>query len=725
MTKKQLIAAALKVAKKYPVFPTNDKKPVWSNAELGIKKGEGGYKIATQDPDEVKRLFSHARATEIAVPMGERSGLICIDVDTYKNPALTKWIQDNNLSGLKTRVHETRSQGRHFIFKWPGSGHRFPATLRQGVDLKGEGGFICFPPTQGYVVINDAAPKKFPLEIVEQALRDKGGATGNTKLTESFNSQPDDDVVAAILDASDLYASLRTLSYRLVGRGIERSLVYNTLTRIMDDSRASSSLHDRHEDWQDRYEKIGDLVDSAIKKQSIADFHEDELAGIMDGPPIMDTSAARPIGPQRETSPDDIEARVAELDQASSLPYLGDSSQTSSGSEYTVMTEAGLHERLIPPLEWLIPGMIPKASTISLGGTSNVGKTRIIAGLVAALSAGDTERMGLPGADGPRTSLWLANEERTDDIARRIKAAARQHNSYADTPIVVRGKDHGLLRLVALNEIGTPELDEQNVAAVVAEARRHSAELIIFDPYVTLSDAMDENSALSAAMLTKAFLLISNLTGATILHAHHTPKDRSKDEDWYRGSSGAWRGSGAIYSGLDCGFTLSHWMPKNREQRKKWKQNYLDERLSRWIVLDTGKIREGMPLEPIIFELVGQEMAEGEGMEIGVCRLADAHQAENSLLHSSADALGAEELARVLITTLGMGSFSMAEAHKAMNGHELWADVVKLTDKHTARFLDWYETPISVEDGTVQLVHAPDADTTGRWTFIIKEHDDG
>ena len=49
---KDIVKAALVVAKDYPVFPTSDKIPCWSNAQLGCAKGEGGYKVATQDPKQ-------------------------------------------------------------------------------------------------------------------------------------------------------------------------------------------------------------------------------------------------------------------------------------------------------------------------------------------------------------------------------------------------------------------------------------------------------------------------------------------------------------------------------------------------------------------------------------------------------------------------------------------------------------------------------------------------
>jgi hypothetical protein len=153
-----LAEEALRVALDYPVFPTDNKKPCWSNAELGVKKGQGGYKIATQDPERVKELFSHRGATEIAVPMGEMSGLICVDVDIHKAdsiPGLQDWFEGNWPLLNSTLIHRTRSDGLHFIFKHPGDIGKLPATLRDGVDLKASGtGYICWPPTSGYQVIS-------------------------------------------------------------------------------------------------------------------------------------------------------------------------------------------------------------------------------------------------------------------------------------------------------------------------------------------------------------------------------------------------------------------------------------------------------------------------------------------------------------------------------------------------------------------------------------------
>jgi hypothetical protein len=211
---------------------------------------------------------------------------------------------------------------------------------------------------------------------------------------------------------------------------------------------------------------------------------------------------------------------------------------------------------------------------------------------------------------------------------------------------------------------------------------------------------MDENSATSAAMLTKAFLLISSLTGAAVIHAHHTPKDRNKDGDWYRADSGAWRGSGAIYSALDCGFTLANWMPPGGEARKRWKQKFLEDELGRFIVLDTGKIREGRPLVPVVYELVGEELP--EGFEIGVCRVSSASEAENVLQHSGDDAYLAGELAYQICEEMGEGVHSIKEIHgRGVLGWPLTDGDV--TAARYDRIRELFTDPVSSELGMIRV----------------------
>ena len=713
----ELIRAALAVAKKFPVFPTANKRPCWSNKELGVGRGEGGYKSASQDPERVKELFSHRNATEIAVPMGERSGLMCVDVDLYKMPELEKWVSDRLKTLGDTLSHKTRSGGLHFFFRHPGNGYRMPATLRPGIDVKAAGnGYVCWPPTEGYAAVNKNTPRAFPEKLFEEALKEKGG-TGSLRVGSSFNSATNTELIDAIQSATDLYPALRSLSYRLPTQRSDEGAYLTVeeqidiLQNVMQSSVAASASHPRNDDWNDRFGKIEELVISANEKVRGAAMNEGAAKILAEGGSFIDRermiATPRPIGPQREPTLGDVEQLVAEA----------------SPSAFTEYTGQSLDKTKIAPISWVVPGMVPESGTLSLGGTSGVGKTRWVASLLLLGAAGKLDLMGLPSAK-PFASLWLANEERVDDIGRRLKAVLRQHGLKKTLAINVRGKDAGMLRLVAINEVGTPELDLKNIALVVAEARRLGVTVIVFDPYITLSDAMDENSATSAAMLTKAFIMISTLTGAAVIHVHHTPKDRTKDADWYRADSGAWRGSGAIYSALDCGYTLAHWMPKGKEPRKKWKQEYLDKQLSRWIVLDTGKIREGRPIDPVLYELVGQALDKGEGDPIGVCRLSSEQEASKIQIDEAVGVLAVHELARALIQNLGGGNFDPQATHNAMRDVPQW-DGGKGSKVQTTRYmpelLKLFGDVVQVAAGTVLLKHDKKKRTTGRWVFVIRE----
>lgn len=730
-----LIKAALAVAAKgLPVFPTVDKRPCWSNDELGVKKGEGGYKIATTDPDRIRELFSHRDAKEIAVPMGAMSGLICVDVDSYKDEGELKAWLDKNWEYFKgTLSHTTRSGGVHFIFKHPGDGYRFPSTLRAGVDLKAGGnGYVCWPGTEGYTVRTRRKPKAFPLALLEEAMKAKGG-TGNIK-AGSFNDATDEDVIASIKVADELYPALRTLSYRLPSRQgpdgalLSRGQQIEILEGVMDESDAKSSNHPRHEDWLDRREKIPDLVDSAITKREGPQFSDAVLTALQEGTPFMRMPESRPIGPQRETDIKEIAKRVAELSEAIDEEEI---LRAEEDSEFDTFTLDDLMDMNIPPIDWIIEGMLPAGGTSSLGGTSNVGKTRWLAGLIATLSVGRTELLGLPPCKGPTPTLWVANEEHGDDIKRRIKAAATHYDIRgSQAPITVRPKTAGALRLVALNEVGTPELDEENIVRLVEEMNRLMIGLLVLDPYVTLSDAIDENSAQSAAMLTKAFLIITTLTSAALLHAHHTPKDRSSAFDWYRGDPGAWRGSGAIYSALDCGFTLAPWMPKDATKRKEWRDNYLEKNLSRYIVLDSGKIREGKNIEPVIYELVGQEL-ETEKYEIGVCQVTNVIAIEDGMRGESFDANKAAYIAEDLLKIFGTGRKVdfFGKAHEHLKGNAMWSASDKsMQEAERANIAALFKEPylFEVDDVpyTCQVVVNNDRMKRGRYTLNIKMETD-
>ena len=403
---KELVQAALDIGAVYPVFPTRNKKPAISNKELKLKRGDGGFKIATQDRDKIIEYFSHKNAEDISVPMGPMSGLLCIDLDLYKGDHVVAWWEDNKHWLENTLCHKSKNGGLHYFFEWP-DGIRFPSTLAAGVDVKGHGGFVVFPPSGGYEILANKKVQSFPISVLKDAMIAKGGTGNNIVYLDGYNTQTDQELILSIQSAKEIYPALRSLAFRMPSRRQENGHYLSLeemrtiLERIMDTSVAQKAGHPRHEDWVDRREKITGLIESAIIKERGGDIRlsQIEIDAISQGEAFIEKFARTNVG----------ELVTIKLD----------------------------------PIKWVVPQMLPEMATVSLAGMSNVGKTRWIAALVVSLSVGDTRRIGLPKISEKFSSVWIANEERTDDICRRLKAVALQHGDKKEQIFLFAEKVRG------------------------------------------------------------------------------------------------------------------------------------------------------------------------------------------------------------------------------------------------------------------------------------------
>ena len=154
-----IISTALEVAEDYPVFPCDVKKrPVC----------QGGFKSATQDPDEIERLFSLPGAALIGMPTGEVSGVSVIDIDVRDGKQGKDWVKDNaELLGI-TKVSETQSGGWHYYYRHS-DGIRNRAGIDGCVDVRGDGGYVIHPASTGYRWVNDEDFAIFPPRVASQA----------------------------------------------------------------------------------------------------------------------------------------------------------------------------------------------------------------------------------------------------------------------------------------------------------------------------------------------------------------------------------------------------------------------------------------------------------------------------------------------------------------------------------------------------------------------------
>lgn len=115
---------------------------------------------ATDDPMEVAHWWRpsppNANPSEwwpqanIGIVTGRKSGIWVLDVDSYNGGDARLAGYENRHGPLpETRVHHTGGGGVHYIWKHPGFDVRNDAkkVLGQGLDLKGERGFVVAPPS--------------------------------------------------------------------------------------------------------------------------------------------------------------------------------------------------------------------------------------------------------------------------------------------------------------------------------------------------------------------------------------------------------------------------------------------------------------------------------------------------------------------------------------------------------------------------------------------------
>lgn len=128
-----------------PVFPCDEnKRPMTAH----------GFRDATRDPETIRRSF--ARAAMIGIPTGEASGFFVLDLDCKNGARGLEWLAAHESRLPKTRRHSTRSGGVHLLFAMPaGRAIRNSASkVGPGVDVRGTGGYIIAPPSDGYDVVD-------------------------------------------------------------------------------------------------------------------------------------------------------------------------------------------------------------------------------------------------------------------------------------------------------------------------------------------------------------------------------------------------------------------------------------------------------------------------------------------------------------------------------------------------------------------------------------------
>src|SRR5215217_5899596 len=140
----RLLPAALAYAQRgVPVFPCvpGGKAPLTKR----------GFLDATPDPDKIREWWEKYPEANIGVPTGLASGILSLDLDTYKPHACSLEDLEAEYGPLpKTTSVSTGRSGLQLLFSNP-PGESLPCKpegkLGSGVGVKANGGYIIVPPS--------------------------------------------------------------------------------------------------------------------------------------------------------------------------------------------------------------------------------------------------------------------------------------------------------------------------------------------------------------------------------------------------------------------------------------------------------------------------------------------------------------------------------------------------------------------------------------------------
>lgn len=173
-------------------------------------------------------------------------------------------------------------------------------------------------------------------------------------------------------------------------------------------------------------------------------------------------------------------------------------------------TAAWLSTQQLPPVEYVVPGIIPEGLTL-LVAPPKVGKSWMVLGIALAAADGGNAFGAIPVDRRP--VLYLALE----DGARRLQSRMR-----------MLGVDHGSENLTFL-----PRLDTPAVHAIQAFLDRHGPEkpLIILDTLGKVRGTYGGNDAYGNDYSQMSALkgLVDAVPGSSLLVVHHTNKGEKAD----------------------------------------------------------------------------------------------------------------------------------------------------------------------------------------------------
>ena len=519
----QVIEQALGLAAAgIPVFPC------LRNKGPAIPEGRGGhgFRDAATDPAEVRRLFGWPGADLIGCPTGELSGFDVLDVD-YRHGG-SEWETANAHRLPATRIHQTQSGGRHYLFRHAPGVRNSAGRIAPGIDVRGAGGYIVVPPSAGYSIIDDSEIADWPDWLLQPglALPKPEPERAPPAPRQPISSRRMEALVQvslrAVRGAADgqKHFTLRNHALRLGGLlhlgGFSRGDAIEWLIEALPASVASREAARKTAEWG-----VDHGADTPLELTDSPDWQPRHLNG---------------ASPPSPPDPDDS----AYWQSVENDPHAAGQRETSAAPRaevnYTATGFRAADLALIQPIDWVYPGLLPCGYFGALGAVPGAGKSALVALIAVSVAVG---RDLLTGLEIQQRNVWVINlEDPRDHIMRLIWAVCEY---YQIEPVTLEGRlfvDSGRDQpLIMAQLVGGAPLVMPVAGALLAQIQERQIGLLTIDPAVD-THALNENDNVHVNLVCALWNKIAAEGQCGILLSHHFRKGGMGAEmDSFRGAS--------------------------------------------------------------------------------------------------------------------------------------------------------------------------------------------
>lgn len=612
--------AALALARSgLPVFPC------WNMPGSDRHKAPltlSGFHSATTDEAIIMGWARKYPEALIGVPTGTASGLAVLDLDKKNGKdgyaAVPDW------ETLSPAIVRTGSGGAHLYFQ--AEGQVRCSTGKDGVDVRGEGGYVIVPPSEGYTWHREADLSRLPPFPAAYRPRDYVAAPNDELLAEEVA-----ELAAAVRSIPNVEVDWgfwkQTIGMGLWGatggsdEGLElfhewsaKHTAYDPqatdrawaqITRSPPVSIGAGTIFhlasEADPDWRDRYWRT---VETAALGQ-LNGNGSDWLAGIaVEPPPVVEEpqgGQAAPSPPEKvERPPSTMEDAEADEPPKVEVAEPPPSQPTALGE-----WNAGADDWSgISPRAWLLGNTYCRRFVSSLIAPGGAGKTAFRLLQAMALATGKN----LTGEHVFRRSrvLFVSLEDDRDELRRRVQAAMIHHNIAADELdgwLFLSAPEGKAGKLLEPHPRTRRPVDGSMKTELDKAIRANRIDVLILDPLVKAHDVEEnDNSAMDAVISLLANLAVAHDIAVDVLH--HTSKGAADPGNAERG-----RGASAVNNGARLVYTLTQ-MTGDEAARFGIAEG---ERRS-FVRVDSGKVNITPPLSQAKwFRLVGVPLGNGAG----------------------------------------------------------------------------------------------------------------